>query len=260
MKKLTTILLLCICSLTCFAQITYFGSASIPVDDPAAANAVATITVTPPASMVSGDLVCFWGQTKTNTGTFSVTTTGGQTWNSVTPVLTATTLQAAQLFWCRFNGTWAANPTITVIGGSPYTGVMHVFRPTTSSNTWAVNIDMTELDFSAPATPSTVTITGQTTTQASTITLASWFSADDNAWGSIAGAGWLSTGTDQYRNLSGSDQSSSFAHKIQTVAGATGNVSKNQTALGGDLGTTGIITFYEVGGSSAAPRRLILIQ
>src|SRR3990172_6031047 len=55
-----------------------------------------------------------------------------------------------------------------------------------------------------------------------------------------------SLGLNQYRNTSSSDGSQTFACKIQGNAGATGNVAKNQAALGGDAGTWAILAFKEV--------------
>jgi hypothetical protein len=45
--------------------------------------------------------------------------------------------------------------------------------------------------------------------------------------------------------VAGTDSSVSVAYKIQAAAGATGNVSKNQSTLGGDAGATSIFSFYE---------------
>jgi len=224
--------------------ITYIGSASTPADGATATGTSATPAVTPPVGVRVGDIVVFTAMTRDSAGqSFAISQASGQSWSSVNAI--ANTNIAAGMFYSRFNGSWGSNPSIAVSGGtSPYSAVMHVYRPPFPEATWAVDQAFTELDFTAPGSPFTVTITGQTTTKGHTVTLAGWFTADENTWGSISGTGWVVPGSAQYRNTSGSDLSATFAHKIQTAAGATGNVSQNQATLGGDAGTTFIVTFY----------------
>lgn len=221
--------------------ITFFGSASTPADN--GTNTASPTSVTPPGSMVEGDLVLLIAHERAGSASITVNTTGGQSWTALSSI--GASSLTARMFWCRFNGTWAADPSVNFSTGVCNTLVMLVYRPTTGSNVWAVDQALVELDFVAPSSPFTVTITGQTTTQPSTVTVAGWFTADDNTWGSLSGSGWAVAGAAQYRNTSGSDQSCTFADKIQTSAGATGNVSKNQATLGGDAGTSLIVTFYE---------------
>jgi len=222
-----------------FNPIAYYGSSSVPLDDAAATNVADPTAVTPPGGMASGDLVLMIGESRNSTATFTVSATGGQTWNALTPVI-ATTNQAAQLFWCTFNGTWSADPSIDFTGTVTSASVqMHVFRPP-SGYTWSVNVALAELD----DTTDPFTITGQTTTGSNpTVTIAGWFTADDNTWGTLSGTGWENLGYDQYRNTSGLDQSATYAMKFQTAAGATGNVSKSQLTLGPNDTTTFIVTF-----------------
>ena len=229
--------------------ITYHNSASTPADNGTQA-APGPVAVTPPASMADGDLVVIVGQIRSNLGTnvLTISEAGGQTWTTEASFGTSGSV-TGRLFWCRFNGTWSANPSVVSSGGTvALTVVMHVFRPTASSNTWAIDAAQSEVDFSAPSTPFTVTITGQTTTAADTVGVAVWMTSDDNTWDTLAGSGWATTGTAQYRNTTGSDQSSTYAHNIRTSAGTQANVSKNQATLGGDAGSTIIITFKEEAG------------
>jgi len=230
-------------------QIVYIGSSSTPADN--GTNVTTPIAVTPPVILQAGDLILFTGITRDSTGqTFTISQASGQTWTSGGSV--SDTDIAAEIFWCRFNGTWGADPSISVTGGtSPYTAVMHVYRGGHPASNWGVDQSLIELDFTAPGSPFTVTITGQTTTKNNTVTSAAWITADDNTWDSISGTGWSISGDAQYRNTSGSDSSATFAHKIQTSPSATGNVSKNQATLGGDAGTTYIITFYEISAKRA---------
>lgn len=233
-------------------SISYFGSASTPVDSSTATNITDPTVVTPPASMLAGDLVVMIAQSRATSGTLAISQAGGQTWTSLAQH-DATTCRR-RIFWCRFNGTWSANPSVTMGGTTCNTVVMHVFRPSSAVSEWLADVGVTDGTYAAPASPYTVTITGVTIGAAPALALACWHSIDDNTWGSLAGSGWVVTGGAQYRNTSGSDQSSTYAHYIGT--GATGNVSKNQLTLGGDAGATSILSWRLVapitGGAAVA--------
>jgi hypothetical protein len=240
MKRLALALIL---ALPSWGAITFFGSASQPADNGAQAGPT-SLTITPPGSMVAGDLVYILGLYRAATVTITIGDAGGQSWTSETNRQGSSL--TARVFWARFNGTWSTNPTITNTTGTlALTAVMVVFRPTTGTNVWAIDQAEQFTAYTAPSTPFTVTRTGQTTAQADTVTIAAWTSADDNTWNTLSGAGWTALGTAQFRNTTGSDTSASIAYKIQTVSGATGNVSQNQATLGGDAGITDILTLYE---------------
>lgn len=223
----------------CFSisQITYHNSASNPADN--GSLGAATVAVTPPAAMLQGDLVIMIGQRRASNITLTVVEAGGQTWNAL-PVLTGTTNVSPRIFWCRFNGTWTANPSVGMTASSTNTVVMHVFRPPGRNYSWAIDVAQAT---TAHAAAASITRTGVTTTQNNTVTLAAWFTADDNSWGAPS-AGWTTTGSAQYRNPQGTDQSSTYAHQIRTTTGATGNVAKSQTANGNDATRSAIVTFY----------------
>lgn len=222
------------------AQITYFGSSSNPADDPAASLALATVAVTPPASMQQGDLVIMIGQRRASNITLTVSETGGQVWNAL-PILTGTNNVSPRIFWCRFNGTWNADPSVAMTTASTNTVVMHVFRPPSRNYAWAIDVDQ---QTTAHAAAATITRTGVTTIRPNTVTIAAWFTADDNSWGSLTGAGWVVLGSAQYRNTAGTDQSSTYAYQIRTTAGATGDVAKTQTLNGTDATRSAIVSFY----------------
>lgn len=226
-------------SLTASGQITYFNSSANPADAAAASLASATVAVTPPASMQQGDLVIMIGQRRASNITLTVSETGGQVWNTL-PVLTGTTNISPRIFWCRFNGTWTTNPSVAMTASSTNTVVMHVFRPPGRNYSWAVDVNQVSTTHAAAAS---ITITGVTTIRTNNVTLAAWFTADDNTW-STPSVGWTTTGSAQYRNTAGTDQSCTFAHQIRTTAGTTGNVAKTQTALGNDAARSAIVTFY----------------
>jgi hypothetical protein len=228
--------------------ITYFNSASTPADN--GTNTASPTVVTPPANMLVGDLVVMIGQARATSGTLSISATGGQSWTSETQQNQSNARM--RLFWCRFNGTWTANPSVTMGSTNCNIVVMHVFRPTNGGNTWAIDVALASANFSAPTTPFTVTIPGITTQTNYALVLAIWGSTDDNTWGSLT-AGWTTPGSAQYRNASGSQASQTAAYLVKSPAGATGNVSKNQATNGGDAGRYLIIAFKEEANISASP-------
>lgn len=224
--------------------ITFFGSANNPTDD-GSLGGPGPIAVTPPASMVAGDLVILAGQCKTAED-ITVSETGGQSWTALdhwTGISGVT--DRVRLFYARFNGTWSANPSLTVVADTDaFTVVMMVFRPSASSNTWAIDVAQTSTSASAPATPFDVTITGITTLTDGALVFAGWATADNNTWALQTG-GWANPGLAQYRNSLGTDQSMSFGYLVKTPAGATGNVTNRQATLGGDSYHTAILAFKE---------------
>lgn len=229
--------------------ITYFGSASSPVDNGTQTDAAAR-TVTPPASMQVGDLV-YVVVSDRNTGiTITNSVTGGQSWTALGQVASGS--QTTRVFWARFNGTWSADPSFESSYKAlayAFTVVMHVFRPTGTSNTWAIDVAQTS-GSATPSSPYDVTATGQTALTASTVTLATFF----NTWGnaqtfSLQTAGWNVAGSAQYRNLSLGVTSLQTDYKIQTSTGATGNVT---TRILESVATFWmVVTFKEITGSSS---------
>lgn len=223
---------------------TFHGVTSVPADN--GTNATTTITLTPPASMVTGDLVVVT-LTQRGTATFSVGVTGGQTWTSIGRDV-GTTNVALETYWARYNGTWAANPRFDFSAGTNTTAVMIVFRPDDNTKVWA-----TEQIATNNTVGGTVSISNVNTTFAPNVTFASWSSADDNTWGSLTGTGWVKTSLSaQYRNLAGSDASSTFAYQFQSTPAATNQVSQTQATLGLDDTVTRRITFYETDAFTAS--------
>jgi hypothetical protein len=218
--------------------ITYFGSASTPVDN--GTNTANPTVVTPPGSMQAGDLVLMIAQARATSGTLAISSTGGQSWTSQTQQNQSNC--RIRLFWCRFNGTWSADPSVSMVTTNNNIVVMHVFRPSNPSNAWAVDVAKVSSNFSAPGSPYTVTIPGITTNTDGALVFAAWASTDDNSWDSLTG-GWSTPGSAQYRNTSGSGASQTHAYKVMATAGASGDVSKNQATLGGVAGRYLIIAF-----------------
>jgi len=220
--------------------ITYFNSASTPADNETNNNRYTAVT--PPGSMQKGDLILMIGQARASSGTLAIYNAGGQSWTPETQQ--NQTNCRVRLFWCTFNGTWSANPSVDLGGNNNNTVVMHVFRPINPCSVWAVDVAQVSNNFSAPSSPYTVTISGISTNTDGALVFAAWATADDNTWGSLTG-GWSTPGSAQYRNTFGQDASQTHAYKVMATAGASGNVSKNQTANGGDAGARLIIAFKE---------------
>jgi hypothetical protein len=226
-------------------NITFFGIAANPADLGSTTSASA-VAVTPPASMQAGDLVYMVGLhfSEIATDNIAISAAGGQSWTDVAPVTVHETgiyPTRSKGFWCKFNGTWATDPSINMptdtAGGSV---VMLVFRPTDGGNTWA--IDNAESVINAGSTI-THTITGVTPTNSSTVAIAVWINKTIKVWSNLAGTGWVEAGTSQYRNQADNDRTMSFAYKIQATASATGNVSKDTNF---NTQAYGLITsFYE---------------
>lgn len=225
----------------CYGQSpTFFGSTSVPADGASATNTTTTITLTPPGSMSAGDLVVVYLYQR-GTATFSVGVTGGQSWNSIGRDA-GTTNVAMETYWCRFNGTWSADPRFDFSAGTNTNAVMLVFRPDNSTHVWATE----QVATTNAAAAATITVTGITPANGMNVTIASWMTADDNTWGTLSGTNWTKASLSaQYRNTSGQDMSSSYAYQTQGSSPAgTNNVSQTQTALGNDATTWRRITFY----------------
>lgn len=223
--------------------ITFYDEVSNPTDNGTYTTSPAVIT--PPSGMQAGDLVILQACMAATSGTASISQAGGQTWNSLTQ--RNATRNRARVFWCRFNGTWTANPSVTLSSGANNIIRMMVWRPTGGTlSTWAVDVAEVSTTYAAPSDPWTVTINEIVTNYDNSLVIALWSSADDNTWDSLT-SGWTALDPVQVRNTSGTyDQSVTAAWKIQEFHGATGNVSQNQATLGGDVGTYCIIAFREI--------------
>lgn len=203
---------------------TYFGSNSNPVDSASASQAEpATLIVVGIPDMKPNDLVIFIGHMQVaSTGQITISETGGQAW--LGPYEVAANDQVFAVFWCAFTGIWTASPSLAFAaqgGTQAATAIMHIFRCSTGC-VWALDTPMAG---GAEASASPVIITGITPVVRNTVTLAGWAVPNASTWGTLSGAGWIVTGTAQYRNIAGTDQSASFAHFLQAGPSATGDVS-----------------------------------
>lgn len=228
-------------------SITLFGATATPADNSSLYDA-SERSLTPVASMVTGDLVYFKCKRK-KLADIAISNTGGQTWTAGT--LRQTGSSSSKVFWCRFNGTWSASPSIaSVVDGTCLISLyMAVFRPTTGTNTWAADVAETYHNYTAPVSPFDVTATGQTTIAASTVAIVAFESEDNNTW-SLQTGGWTLAGSAQYRNadtVSFRDMAFSVVYQIPGAPGATGNITSRQATLGGDAGMWTVHVFKEQG-------------
>jgi hypothetical protein len=172
------------------------------------------------------------------TATLGLAQTGGQTWTTGPNAQANSQTVTVRLFWCRFNGTWTANPSVTTTG----TGTLTVYS-------FAVDVAdglYPEIDVpftSASHNGGTVTVPSLTTTTAGALALAGWVSDNNNAW-SAPPPGWsLPGGQAQWRNTAGSDNSLALAYRIMGPAGATGTIARTQTENGPDEGLSFRLAF-----------------
>ncbi len=237
---------------------TFHGVTSAPADN--GAQAGPTVTVDKDAGALStaqaGDLIVVVVQYRAVADVGSnaqvlPNESGGQNWN-VERGATGSS-HHSRVIWCRFNGTWTADPTFSNINtGTPtgtlaLTAVALVFRPTSSSKHWVVCNGPFRGTFTAGTTPFTKTITGITPRKGQNVTIGVFSTGDDNTWDTLSGTNWTQSGLSaQYRNTTGTDQSMAIVYQLQDSAAATNDVSLNQATLGGDAGLTQLITFAEV--------------
>jgi hypothetical protein len=155
-----------------FSQPTFFGVSTNPVDNGSVPGP--TVAVSPPAAMAAGDLVVLYGLYGGTGVAMSISSTAGQSWTTATAPAGASNMTYA-VFWCRFNGTWAGNPAITVGAGNTnaLSVMMYVYRPTVATNSWALHLAATN----GTNTNTVIPIGGVTTTVANTVTMGFWSSA-----------------------------------------------------------------------------------
>lgn len=245
---------------------TFFGVATNPADAGSLIEPQTGATLTPPASMLVGDLVILklYNENGTVADGLNINNTGGQTWFSddVDGSFSFGGVAAGhKILWCTFNGAWSGgDPTfdLPAKGGLRGGGAqMLVFRPDSTAKIWSIDTNPSWTSFTAPSTPFTVTVNGITPNNSDTVTLAGWLSDDDNTWNTLAGTGWSKTSlAAQYRNTGGSDLSSTYAYNLKGASSATNNVSQNEVTLGGDAGSTFIVSWYA---SFSKARRLISV-
>lgn len=231
--------------------ITLFGAASTPTDGAAATNTTDPTVLTPPSSMVAGQLVIVYGSKRVASGAISMSNAGGQTWTQIGSTHNGSTATlSAAAFWCTFNGTWSANPSVSFSSTTCNIAVMLVFSPNTVGNIWNYSASQNLSSFaSGSATPSTNGGSGGlfTPPNATAINVYVAMTDDDNTYTIQAPAnGWSNTGLSaQYRNTSGTDASMAFLYQATSNNTLLGNGNYSLATNGPDGGIWGIWSFYE---------------
>lgn len=204
--------------------ISFFGETWVPAADNSTTPLGSSTphAITPPASMVAGQVVLVFVVARNNTDP-AVSEAGGQTWTSHASNVNGTTI-IGRLFSCIFNGTWSANPSFST--GSTTDGVclyMGVFSGV--DNVDVFDVDPTALDL---ASGTAKTLPGFNTSVNGSWAFFMWGEPDDNAL-SGQDAGWTGpdggTGalSDHVGNQGGLDIGLFISKKTQTTLGATGN-------------------------------------
>jgi hypothetical protein len=210
--------------------ITHYGSIGVPADNGAQAGPTASFANPPIASMAAGDLVVIVAAYRGTGQTLAIGNAGGQSWTSNTNHNSSTATLTIRSFYCVFNGTWSAAPTVTVTSGTlAITAVMHVFRPT-SGFTWSVVGINNPISQSAPGSPFTCTATSSSSGASGAFGIGVIATDDDNTWGTLA-SNWTQLGTGQYRNTQGNDTSIYFGYWLTDPGG---NMTIRQATNGGD--------------------------
>jgi hypothetical protein len=159
----------------------------------------------------------------------------------------------SRIIWCRFNGTWTADPSFShyvagaVEGTLALTAVAMVFRPDSPADHWVVCNGVLRATFGAGSSSSTTVIAGLTPRKDETVTIGVFSTASDNTWVGLSGTNWTQNGlSSQYRNAAGGGQSMAIVYQLQGTAAATNDVGMTQAAGGGDAGGTQIVSFAAI--------------
>jgi hypothetical protein len=158
---------------------SYIGQSSAPRGTRAGVSQVGpTVAVTPP-SMNSGDLVVLFGAYRASNVTVAMSEAGGQTWTCGTNTQNAGNALTTRLCHAVYDGTWDANPSMTVTAGTDGMTVwMQVFRPPSGGT---VAVDVAEATTTG-AGSALVTLGSNSTTVTNTLSVAFVADQDDNRW------------------------------------------------------------------------------
>jgi hypothetical protein len=234
---------------------TFFGAVGVPSDPGTSAVSPVAFANPPIASMAAGDLVVVYAYCRNASATIDLNVSGGQNWTLETLHNSSTATLSGRVFWCRFDGTWDAAPSFTFSSTTNTNVVMVVYRPVTSTNSWALSAASTTAhenslrSFAAAANVGIPQDAGSyTPAQNNNVTVCFVSTDDDNTWTAAGGTTFtkITSPSAQFRNTSGSDASSSVAWLFQTTASSVSaeNVFTEAT-LGNDPGIIGFYIFYE---------------
>ena len=235
---------------------TYIGSSVSPADGGTQLNAAPTALAIAMSrtlntgAIQTGDLVAIWAMDSAGvTGRdFYVDNDAGQSW-SYGPLNDENGGQMHRVIWCQAKGPFSVDPTIGITNDNwfgNYSLAMDVFRPSSPSNLVGVDVAGSVGTFADPSSPFDLTVPGQTTVAASSLTLALVHSYLAATYSTLT-AGWNFAGpAAQQRNGA---MSGARIYKINTSAGATGSFTVRQ-ATNHAQGLRTIITFKETAASA----------
>jgi hypothetical protein len=261
MKKLQIILLLLLLSVYANAQllenhellkgpsignITFFGVASAHTDNSGYTTDPSTLT--PPPSMLAGDLVILISSCRETTPYApAINNGGGQAWSSLA-ISGGAPAVSSKVFYCTFNGTWSANPSINNNSTATCRDLqMIAFRPTTSIGVnWVVHVASTRTEWiQDTVNPIVASESGQAVARPS-VQICFWHKSTSNGTiSTLTGTGWTQAGSQQYRNPSGVSKTIAYAYNIRQGQGSAISTSKSITAGTNNQGYSYMVTFAE---------------
>ena len=221
---------------------TLFGIAASHADAASVTGAdlgsgLVAVSITPPASMVAGHLVIvdvIERATTLQANSLAVANDGGQEWTSEVQD-TGGGSSVSQRHWCRFNGTWNANPTFYFDADKTTAAcsvVMTVFAPTAAGSTWAIDAVQAKGNIASGATH---TVPSITTANNGAVAVSLAYSTDNNNSSLTTPGNWTSAlvGID---NIGGTGLCINVHYDVTAVAGATGTYVLTLGANGPDGG------------------------
>jgi hypothetical protein len=203
------------------STITYVGEARQPLIDNVSTNA-STVAITPPSSiMAADDFVVVYVAAEAAASAITITNAAatGQAWT--TGADTNLNGMRFRIFYCKYSGSWSANPTFSWGTSTQYQAWMVVFRGV--DTTTAIDAGPNIAAFAA-ATNILIPANTLPTVTANAMVIASWHSVDNNTW-ALQTAGWSNPNNlTQWRHGGGSGgaagSSSSIGYKVHAAGGS----------------------------------------
>jgi hypothetical protein len=215
--------------------ISIFDIASHPSDGGSFNETSVPCVLTPPASMIAGQLVVLLSASMSANAArlHKISQAGGQIWNTA---FTTTSGFNTGVFWCQFNGAWSASPSVTVtsnVSSEGFQAAMVVANPSGASPTWGMESAGTNTNYSAPGSPFDVTVPGLTTVAQNTLALAYWITGISSfPTFTLQTPGWSNPAAQaQWRNASRG--TISVACQVPSAPGPTGSVTNRMSASQG---------------------------
>lgn len=223
---------------------TYRGTTYSHTDSANSPGATRSVSPYDSANMKAGDLCVLIGAVKVANENIIMSNTGGQTWDSSAANWRGAS-HSGEVFWCEFDGTWDARPSLTpVTTTEPFTVAMMTFRPAdTANHVWSYHLTPDTVRNAAAAN---YTLSQTTTTVDSTIIIIVFHTADDNglritgSTDAVSGdpytdATWKAIRNGSgFQNIASADHAITLAYRILAAAGGTGAVADTQVARGND--------------------------